>query len=424
MKLKMACSILCFSLAILVACVPLSSPTVEGSASPILATDTPYATFTPVSASTATFTPPPLDPDLRITRIKVPFGFFYTVDMHGNTQDIPFPGNALVFDEVTGYWQYLMWSPDYKVLAVRASNPCESADQTANCTTEAADGIHFLDWNSKTVNLIVQPTVIANPFWSPDGKFLAFVSVKEAIETESGFYSVLSTYEQSTGEIKEILQVPGIISYISWSPDQEWIAFLQRKKEANVATQAADPCVMDKSDCKTEELYVVHPDGSQLTKLLDNAWHIISKVDYNLPTWSHDSRWLTVTTIENLEKQIVMLNPKSGEQIRPVLPPNLRVFSYPIWSPKDDFFLFEGIEGESHSIYRLDGESGQITKLTVGNNDSQPAFSPNGEWVAFVSDQGSTASLHIMRSDGTNVLRIADGYWVGINSHAWFKVEN
>jgi Tol biopolymer transport system component len=312
----------------------------------------------------------------------------------GNIEEIPLPNDLEYIDDGMEQ-QNLMWSPDNELMVF-------SPDY------QQGNHLYLFNWKSKTVELIGY-SFAENTFWSPDGKSLTFVRG-----------GVLSIYDRSTKKVDEIARFHERIRYLSWSPDGDWIAFLM---DDVGQSKSDDPCFYPVYDCGTTSLYIIHPDGSQLTKLRDDAWRTVVYRAYKLPSWSHDGQWLATTVMLNSEKSIVLINPKTGEQIQVSLPSNLDIHSYPIWSPKDNVFLFEGGEGEHYYIYKFDLESRQIIKLTSSEiSVFSPSFSPDGEWIGFIADQkGPIDTLYIMRPDGSSVIKIADGHWEPMNSHSWFS---
>lgn len=59
-------------------------------------------------------------------------------------------------------------------------------------------------------------------------------------------------------------------------------------------------------------------------------------------------------------------------------------------------------------LYRLDIDGGRATALTRGIAfDSQPAWSPDGAWLAFLSDRSGAENLWVMRTDGSQARQIS-----------------
>jgi len=71
-------------------------------------------------------------------------------------------------------------------------------------------------------------------------------------------------------------------------------------------------------------------------------------------------------------------------------------------------------------LYTLPLAGGEATRITSGlAYDSQPTISPDGQWLAFVSDRNGSDNLWVARADGTDARKIsAESQW-GIISPAW-----
>ena len=61
-------------------------------------------------------------------------------------------------------------------------------------------------------------------------------------------------------------------------------------------------------------------------------------------------------------------------------------------------------------IYWQETGSGNIRNLTGDclEDDTQPAFSPDGEWIAFQS-QRNGGGIYLMNPDGTNQIHLTEG---------------
>ena len=61
-------------------------------------------------------------------------------------------------------------------------------------------------------------------------------------------------------------------------------------------------------------------------------------------------------------------------------------------------------------IYELPIEGGKATRLTSGMAyDTQPKISPDGEWIAFISDRDGSGHLWIAKRDGTEPRKLSSG---------------
>ena len=71
-------------------------------------------------------------------------------------------------------------------------------------------------------------------------------------------------------------------------------------------------------------------------------------------------------------------------------------------------------------LYTLPIAGGQARRLTEGMAyDSQPRFSPDGKWIAFVSDRDGADNLWIIQADGTNPRKLSKEKSVALISPAW-----
>lgn len=98
--------------------------------------------------------------------------------------------------------------------------------------------------------------------------------------------------------------------------------------------------------------------------------------------------------------------------------------SNPAWSPDGNQIAYaSGLTG-SGDIYVMDASGQNNHRLTSSTAaDYQPAWSPDGSHIAFVSDRDGTREIYIMNADGSNQVRLtADA---GSNtSPAWLPGSN
>jgi Tol biopolymer transport system component len=120
------------------------------------------------------------------------------------------------------------------------------------------------------------------PSWSPDGKRIAFMS--QTYEAAGGNYEIF-VMSADGSDVTRLTNFIGDDGWPAWSPDGTRIAF----------TSIRDDCRYSRArDCETIDdlgeyhtLYVMNPDGSELTR--------ISKVFGQFPVWSPDGKYIAFT---------------------------------------------------------------------------------------------------------------------------------
>ncbi|SVB47877.1 uncharacterized protein METZ01_LOCUS200731, partial [marine metagenome] len=84
---------------------------------------------------------------------------------------------------------------------------------------------------------------------------------------------------------------------------------------------------------------------------------------------------------------------------------------YPAWSPNGDKIAFTSSRGSRQlgygdaEIFLMDAAGGNIVQITDNeDDDGYPAWSPDGNKIAFVSDRSGGDEIFVMDADGTNVV--------------------
>jgi Tol biopolymer transport system component/predicted amidohydrolase len=71
-------------------------------------------------------------------------------------------------------------------------------------------------------------------------------------------------------------------------------------------------------------------------------------------------------------------------------------------------------------LYTLPMVGGEAIRITSGLGfDSQPTVSPDGQWLAFISDRSGADNVWISKSDGSEARKLSDEKQVGLISPAW-----
>ena len=85
-------------------------------------------------------------------------------------------------------------------------------------------------------------------------------------------------------------------------------------------------------------------------------------------------------------------------------------------SPDGETIIFD-LLGD---LYTLPMTGGEATRITSGLGfDSQPVVSPDGRWIAFISDRSGSNNLWIARPDGSGARKLSDDEQWGSVSPAW-----
>ena len=144
-----------------------------------------------------------------------------------------------------------------------------------------------------------------NAVWSPDGRWIAFVSDKSG---EERIYLVDQRGEKEWRQLTDTFH--GYTLPPVWSPDSKWLLFADKFMKLNL---------VDASSGKVAE--IAHSD-------YDDAWDRWGIQDY---AWSPDSRWIAYTSNgANMNETIYLYDTQNGKTHR------LTDEMYTSWSPSFD----------------------------------------------------------------------------------------
>jgi TolB protein len=238
--------------------------------------------------------------------------------------------------------------------------------------------------NDRAISVPVQITHAQNfdPFPSPDGKKLVFISMvagKEQLFTMDvdGSKIVQATHDDADHEDP------------AWSPDGSKIAFaLITKNRHSIAVMGTDGGNVD-----------------VLTPPEQNTIH---------PNWSADSKRVIYCTNDDLKppkKNAAEINAVdlATKKITPLITGGIN--TYGSWSPDMKHIVFRKIIGDENSEVFIAGASGSNPRNLTNTPffDGWPAWSPDARRIAFASNRrGHGYQIFVMGADGSNPRLVAN----------------
>lgn len=202
------------------------------------------------------------------------------------------------------------------------------------------------------------------------------------------------------------------------------------------------------------EIYIMDPDGSSISQITD------SDADYDYPeisragdliVWDADLDMIRIFTPDGSERfllpqfsgqsswspdgrevalvwtlspgatdtaDIIRIN-LEGDLTPLTLTSNPANDTEPAWSPDGEIIAFTSNRDGTNHIYLMNANGSGPRRLTSGTlPESEPDWSPDGERLAFVSGDNGGSQIFVVDSNGSNLRQLTDG--PGLNRNpAW-----
>src|SRR6266849_5373069 len=247
------------------------------------------------------------------------------------------------------------------------------------------------------------------PRWSPDGKYLAFLSARNEGKTQVWLLN------RSGGEAQRLTDTPQDVEDFVWSPDStRLVVILRDPSEEEVAAgktkdkekdDAADkdkkpktkkPWVIDRLQFKVDEVGYL---DRRLIAFASNRSKPDPDRTYNTDIW--------VVAANNTDNgaQLTQVTTNPGEDDMPSWSPDGKLIAY---TTQLDPHLFQYA---THHVAVSPASGGPAHVLTqaFGRNANEPRFSPDGKSIYFIADDDGTQILGSVPVTGGEVTRAISG---------------
>jgi len=265
-------------------------------------------------------------------------------------------------------------SPDGGWVAYTVTTVDSAKDKSDN-------DIWMTSWDgATTIHVTSSPESESTPRWSPDGRYLAFLSGRQ-----EGKGAQIWLLDRRGGEAQRVTQLKGGVSEFAWSPDSKRMALVVDEETDSIARKdtaehkTPKPIVIDRYNFKRDVAGYLGSKRSHLSLFDVETKKTITLTstleDDESPSWSPDGR--TIAFVRG-----------------PVAEPDR--------SRDNDIYVIEAREGATPK---------QLTTF-VGPDDGRPSWSPDGKWIAFFRGDEpkyqayNLSKLAIVPSDGSAPARV------------------
>jgi dipeptidyl aminopeptidase/acylaminoacyl peptidase len=223
---------------------------------------------------------------------------------------------------------------------------------------------------------------VSDPQLSPDGKLVAYVVTIVDAAKNRRVASIWEVPADGSAEAKPLIAAVPARSP-RWSPDGKWLAFISNAAAPDKSSEEKTAAAGKAAPAPKNQVWVTARDGSDQRRITHFA-NGVSRFN-----WSPDGTHLAVVA-------------RTGDRTGDVK--HYLSMAY----KSDDEGWSTG--GRSH-IWVVDVKDGAARQLTTDANrdDSDPQWSPNGQWLAYVSNDVGPDVHEVNANSGVLVIPVTGG---------------
>jgi dipeptidyl aminopeptidase/acylaminoacyl peptidase len=288
----------------------------------------------------------------------------------------------------------------------------------------------------KTLRLTTAASNEGSPRWSPDGRYLAFLSDRDDPHEVQQVWLL----NREGGEAERMTNLPGGVSQYAWAPDSKRLALIASDPDPDSATSTTDssarrtpPIVIDRFQFKEDETGYLDKTREHLYlfDLASRKAALITPGDYNelAPAWSPDGRRIAFVSkrrpdfdrTNNWDLYLVEATP--GAEPRqltsfpgPDMDPDWGGRA-PAWSPDGKYLAYvQGgplkliyYAGQKLAVVPAAGGPATILTPTLDRNVLSPRWSADGANVLFLLEDDRVTHLASVSARGGAVRLLTKG---------------
>ena len=182
-------------------------------------------------------------------------------------------------------------------------------------------------------------------------------------------YSDIYVAEVDGSNVRRLTRGPGFKYDPDWSPDGNRLLY---RYEPPVGTSES-----------SGGLVVMRADGRGAVDIVKRLNMIAGPA-----SWAPSGKWITFSGARKGERNvgIHVVRPNSTGLKR--LTPRKWEAQYPAWSPDGEKIAFTYVKNGAFNVYLMNAEGGGVKQLTTGGFDNWPVWSPDSKKIAFNRGEG------------------------------------